>query len=154
MKQRLQLCRSELPVMHARLTLACAMCALLAACSEPAAIGPTALIGTWITEPLDPDPKEKLTLKAQEFSSEVPYTRTEGAYRLEGWNRIVFEPKRLISWERSYESTSVRITEPYPYGSMFDDASYYLNGERLTLHYTTYPADAPVETTRTYVRQH
>lgn len=38
-------------------------------------------------------------------------------------------------------------------GTLFDNATYELSGNRLVLHYTSYPADAPVATTMVLNRQ-
>jgi hypothetical protein len=41
----------------------------------------------------------------------------------------------------------VQVIEPYPYGTLFDGARFEIVAERLTLHYLSYPLDAPVATT-------
>jgi len=70
------------------------------------------------------------------------YQRTEGTYRAEG-NRLIFQAARLVWWDRFYGVASPeRVEEPYPYGTIFDDARYEVLGRQLTLHYTVYPADA------------
>jgi len=80
------------------------------------------------------------------------YQRAEGTYRVEG-ERLIFAAARLVSWDRFYGATSPEsIVEPYPYGSIFDDAHYVLLGSQLSLQYTTYPADAPVPTLLVYTR--
>jgi hypothetical protein len=37
-------------------------------------------------------------------------------------------------------------------GSPFDDCTFEVDGNRLVLHYMSYPADAPVPTVMTLVR--
>ncbi len=59
-------------------------------------------------------------------------------------NRLLFQPTRLISWDRFYGVDSPeRVSEPYPYGAIFDDARYETLGPQLTLRFTVYPANAP-----------
>jgi hypothetical protein len=78
------------------------------------------------------------------------YQRTEGTYAVEG-NRLVFHPFRLVWWDRYYgDQSPEQISEPYPYGTIFDDARYQLKGRQLTLQFTVYPTDAP-ETTAVLV---
>ena len=36
------------------------------------------------------------------------------------------------------------VIELYPYGSLFDSTRFEIMAERLTLHYLSYPLDAPV----------
>jgi len=71
------------------------------------------------------------------------FQRTEGTYQIDG-DRLLFQPVRLISWDRFYGVNSpVQVAEPYPYGSIFDNARFEIQAGTLILHYTVYPADAP-----------
>jgi hypothetical protein len=146
-----RLCSSVLPL------------ALAIACGSPTETQAPSLAGTWVAAPENASPSgsylRSLTFDATgSFSSgfqvygiypgepgdEVSaYQRTEGTYQAEG-NRLVFQAMRLVWWDRYYGVDSQeRTVEPYPYGSIFDDARYELHGRQLTLHYTAYPADAP-----------
>ena len=79
-------------------------------------------------------------------------SRTEGTYRVAG-DRLIFEAKRLIWWDRFYGAQSAEhVEEPYPWGSIFDDARYSVRDDRLTIHFTVYPADAPVPALGEYTR--
>jgi hypothetical protein len=66
----------------------------------------------------------------------------------------VFQPERLVTWDLFFGIDSPeRVQEPYPYTGFYDDAHYTVfNGGGLVLRYLSYPADAAVRTTQTYVR--
>ena len=149
-----------------RLCLSVLPLALAIACSsstEP--VRPT-LEGTWVaaTETASPSGfyQRSLTFDAngsfvsgfrvygiydwQQSDELSAYQRTEGTYVVEG-DRLVFHASRMVSWDRLYgDQSPERVSEPYPYGTIFDDARYELEGRRLTLRFTIYPGDAP-ETT-------
>ena len=146
--------------------------ALTIACASPTESEPSSLDGTWVTAAQNLSPsgwyQRSLTFEATgSFTSEFRsygiyqgqsrdelsgYQRTEGTYRAEG-NRLVFQATRLVAWDRFYGVASpVRVTEPYPYGTIFDDARYEMQGRQLTLHYTIYPADAPEPTVIVFTR--
>lgn len=158
--QLLRLCSSVLPL------------AFTIACASPTESEPLLLDGTWVSAVENASPsgwyRRSLTFEATgSFTSEFRsygiyagqprdelsgYQRTEGTYRAEG-NRLVFQATRLVSWDRFYGVTSPeRVTEPYPYGTIFDDARYEVQGRQLTLHFTTYPADAPEPTAMVFTR--
>ena len=149
------------------LVLACTI-----ACANPTESGQSLLNGTWKTAAENASPTgwytRSLTFEpGGAFTSEFRsygvypgqprdelsgYQRTEGTYRVEA-KRLIFQPVRLVSWDRFYGATSPEtVSEPYPYGSIFDDAHYDLVGPLLSLHYTTYPADAPVPTLLIFTR--
>jgi hypothetical protein len=81
------------------------------------------------------------------------FTRIEGSYRVEG-DRVVFEPTRLVWWDRFYGATSAESVEPYPWGGIFDDARVSVRGNRLVMQYTTYPADRALPTVAEFTRDH
>jgi hypothetical protein len=133
------------------------------ACASPTESGPSSLDGTWVAAVENASPsgwyRRSLTFEANgSFTSEFRsygiypgqprdqlsgYQRTEGTYRAEG-DRLVFQPARLVWWDRFYGVDSPeQVSEPYPYGTIFDDARYERQGPQLTLHFTIYPADAP-----------
>lgn len=136
--------------------------ALTIACASPTESASSSLDGTWVAAAENASPsgwyQRSLTFETSgSFVSEFRsfgiyggqprnelsgYQRTEGTYRTEG-DRLLFHPTRLISWDRFYGVNSpISITEPYPYGTIFDDARYVIQAPLLTLHYTVYPADA------------
>jgi hypothetical protein len=146
--------------------------ALVIACAGPTASRPSVLDGTWIASAENASPsgwyqRSLIFGRAASFTSEFRsygiypgqprdelsgYQRTEGTYEIQG-NAILFHPLRLIEWDRFYGAGSPeQIREPYPYGSIFDDARYELHGLQLTLHYTVYPADAAEPTATIYNR--
>ena len=154
-----------------RSTIISLLSVILAACESSTSPDGSAIAGQWATtrEALSPTGSYQsfLTFDGDAFTSEVrsyglypgqrstdlsAYSRTEGTYRVDG-DRVHFSPLRLVSWDRFYGETSPeRVQSPYPWGSLFDDARFTLRLNRLDLHYTTYPADAPVPTSRTYWR--
>jgi hypothetical protein len=146
--------------------------AAITACADPTSLGPSTLHGTWISarETLSSRGAYETELEftaAGRFRAEVrnyllypnqreplsSYERTEGTYRVTG-DTLVFEPQRLTWWDRFYgDNSPVHVEEPYPYTSLFDGARFVVQSEQLTLRYTSYPADAPVETTAFYARR-
>ena len=80
-------------------------------------------------------------------------SRTEGTFRVAG-DRLIFDAKRLVWWDRFHGARSAeQVEEPYPWGTIFDDARYSVRGDRLTIHFTVYPADAPVPAVGEYTRE-
>jgi hypothetical protein len=156
-------------IRHAR-TLAFAALSLTA-CESSTSPEASALEGRWATdrEALSPAGSYQsfLTFDGTAFAFDVrsfgvysgqgsnelsAYSRTEGTFRIEG-DRLHFAPTRLVTWDRFYGADSPeRVESPYPLGSIFDDARFTVRITELTLRYLTYPADAPVETTRTFWR--
>jgi hypothetical protein len=133
------------------------------ACASPTEFGPASLDGSWVAAVENASPRgwyqRSLTFETNgSFISEFRsygiyggqprnelsgYQRTEGTYQTDG-DRLVFQPTKLVSWDRFYGANSPeRVTEPYPYPSIFDDARYEARRLRLTLRFTIYPADAP-----------
>ena len=127
---------------------------------------PTLLNGTWVADTETASPsgwyQRSLTFDTngtfvsgfriygvydwQQADDLSAYQRAEGTYDIQG-DRLVFHPARLVWWDRYYgDQSPEQISEPYPYGTIFDDARFSLKGTQLTLRFTIYPADAP-ETT-------
>jgi hypothetical protein len=149
--QLFRLCSSVLPL------------AFTIACASPTESIPSSLDGTWVAAAENASPsgsyQRSLTFGATgSFTSEFRsygiyqgqprdelsgYQRTEGTYGVEG-NRLVFHAARLVWWDRFYGVASPeRVSEPYPYGTIFDDARFEMQARQLTLHFTVYPLDAP-----------
>ena len=88
----------------------------------------------------------------QESDALSAFSRVEGRFRRDG-GRLFFEPERLVWWDSFYGTRSpAHVEEPYPWGGLFDDATYVVRGNELTLHFTVYPADAPEPATARYRR--
>lgn len=80
------------------------------------------------------------------------YTRIIGTFAVAG-DQLSFEPESLITWDSFYGADSPEMVQtPYPYGSLYDDARFRIDGETLTLDFTTYPADAPEPTRQVFQR--
>jgi hypothetical protein len=145
---------------------------ILAACETSTSLDGSVVAGRWATEREGLSPSGSyqsfLTFDDAAFTAEVrsygvyegqrpndlsAYARTEGTFRIEG-DRLHFSPTRLITWDHFYGPTSPeRVESPYPWGSIFDDARFTVRLNQLTLHYITYPAYAPVATSRSYLRE-
>jgi hypothetical protein len=162
---------SEIP-MHLRSFSIVAFAVALAVACDSATSPESALAGRWATEREGLSPagsyQSFLAFDGAAFTFEVrsygllhgqrpndlsAYSRTEGTFRVEG-DRLHFLPSRLVTWDGFYGASSPeRVESPYPWGSLFDDARFSIRLTRLTLRYLSYPADAPVETTRTFLRE-
>jgi hypothetical protein len=133
---------------------------LLAACStEPSGD----LVGTWSSAPEDLQPSGHyqvlLSFTAQGgFEQQVQnyglypgqdpnqlsaYTKIRGTYRTEG-DRLIVDADRQIWWDPTFYGPDEQEAEDS--STLFDQGRFSLDGDRLVLHYTTYPADAPVPT--------
>jgi len=75
------------------------------------------------------------------------YFRIEGSYRVDS-GKLILSPRRSVTWDRFYGASSPeRVEEVSGNSGYFDNAMYSVRRGVLTLHYTSYPADAPVATT-------
>ena len=157
---------------------AIALSAFASGCGESAAgpavtVATTDLVGRWIgpRNPLAPEAWHQSTLTFtidgrftvenrthgvyEGESAEVlsAISRIEGTFRIAG-DRLIFEPQRLVWWDRFYGARSPEhVDEPYPWGTIFDDAHYSVAGDHLTMSYTVYPADAPVPAVGEFTRE-
>ena len=157
--------------MRARSSLLVLLCALLASCSalvDPVSGG---FVGDWATEreALSPTGSHEnlLSLGADgRFVAESRMygaypgqpagqlsasSRTEGSYRAED-GRLHFQPETLTTFDTFEGRAKTTVHRPYPYGGVYEGAEFDVDGDRLTLTYLTYPADAPVKTRRTFRR--
>lgn len=153
-----------------RLTAGVALMAGCAAPTEPRLLPVASHHGDWSVAPIALGPTERLsrslalradgTFTAQSLlfgtyegqrPTDLSAVHTiEGTYSVDG-DRAHFRARRLIIWDLASGAKSKPRTQEYS-GSIFDDARFTLDGDLLTLTYTTYTADAPVETTTLYVR--
>jgi hypothetical protein len=142
--------------------------ALLLACAGPTSPpSDRELLGRWATPREDLSPsgwhQYRLTFDARgRFTREhlsfgvysgerddelSSYYREGGTYRTDG-DRLILKPRREFSRVGDAVRFSLgRVTWPD------DDMRYEVTGDQLTLRYLTFPADAPVPTTKVYFRQ-
>lgn len=157
--------------MSARPSLLALLCALTAACSPLTEAVSGGLVGDWATqrEALSPAGahEDLLSLGADgRFVAESraygaypgqsadrlsASSRTEGRYRAED-GRLRFEPVSLTVYDTFGGRAETTVHAPYPYGGVYERARFDVDGDRLTLTYVTYPADAPETTRRTFRR--
>ncbi|MDB4914458.1 MAG: hypothetical protein JWM95_2102 [Gemmatimonadetes bacterium] len=79
------------------------------------------------------------------------YATTEGTYTVRG-DSLFMRAVTNRSWDRDFYGGAVIVTQVNNVDIHGDGARYEFVGERLTLHYLSYPADAPVETAETFFR--
>jgi hypothetical protein len=140
---------------------------LLTACRKES-VQPPALLGTW-TESFNGSPQghfvNQLTFNADHtFSWKVNNYGAypgQGATELSAWtefrgkvvqqeNTLVFTSRETTWWDKFYpgmEPKTEKTSQP-----LFDDCSFTRSGKRLELVYTSYPADAPVSTRKTFYK--
>lgn len=79
------------------------------------------------------------------------YSRTTGMFRITAESLLV-RSQVLVSWDQFYGADSPAQIITYDSTSVVWRSHYSLEADHLTLQYLSYPADAPVPTTATYVR--
>lgn len=141
---------------------------LLAACRKES-VRPPALLGTW-TESVEGSAGgrfvNQLTFNADhtfawKVSSYGSYPG-QGANELSAWsefrgkvvqreNTLVFTTEESTYWDKFYPGMEPKTEKTTQ--RLFDDCSFTQSGRRLELVYTTYPADAPVSTRKTFYKQ-
>lgn len=157
--------------MRAPALLFAPLLALLTACSPPTGPRAAGLAGDWTTEreALRPGGSRESRLSlagdgrfvsesraygvypgqaAEQLSST---SRVAGGYRADG-DRLLFRAESLTTYDTFGGREETRVQDPYPYGAVYEGATFRVEGDRLTLTYTTYPADAPVRTSRQFRR--
>ena len=86
---------------------------------------------------------------ADELSS---YSRLQGTYETNGAS-LDLTPRRVVTWDRFYGVNSrERREDPSWYADIFDQATFKVEGDELTIDLVTYPADAPEPARVTYFR--
>ncbi|MEP6731829.1 MAG: hypothetical protein ABJE10_14375 [bacterium] len=153
------------------LVLACS----LAACSDATGPADAGLIGNW-TSPaystganssykslLSLRPDQSYTLEARNYVSASAqakdeassYTRFEGTYVVRN-DSLFTHPVRIVSWDSfNGPSSPVVVTvDPVIAKAYADGMRFDVSQETLTLYFLSYPADAPVETSASYLRVH
>jgi len=151
-----------------------ALASAVLACSDSTAPQPlaTELLGRWSTTPSPLQPSGTIQFHltftsnfrftaesrsygvyADQSAGELSgYTRTTGSYRTDG-ARLILTPDSLITWDRFYGATSPEMVQTPYGGALYDKAQFTVDGDRLTLSYTIYPADAPEPATQQFQRQ-
>jgi hypothetical protein len=149
--------------------LAPILLAFTCGCSEPTPSDD--IVGGWIAATRDLDPtgydQSRLSFSPSgKFSWVVntyglypgqardeltDYTRIEGRYEVSN-GRLVMTTERSVTWDRFYGAHSPEVVEDPYVITLFDQARYSIGGNRLTLDYLSYPADAPVSTRQEFVR--
>jgi len=145
---------------------------LLSACSSyddmELGFAKSDIVGVWADSTLA-QPKGKLVhlLTFSENGVFVSRSESYGIYdgqdvnTLSGWSESVgnyvvsegkmfFISRQVSGWDSFSENAAVTTQKNDQ--EIFEDCSYVLNKDTLTLEYTTYPADAPVRTERKYIR--
>lgn len=141
-------------------------------CTSSTAPEAEVILGRWATEreALSPSGSVQYHLvlgRDQRFSSETrmygvyakqapaalsAFLRHEGHFHVEGTN-IVFQPETRISWDSFYGVAEPTVEKLSSSHTLYDGATFEVRqNRRLTLHYLTYPLDAPVPTQKTFWR--
>lgn len=79
------------------------------------------------------------------------FHRVHGDFRVEG-GRLWTRERERETWDSFYGNTSPVQRETVPAPTFVDAYGVTLSGDRLTLDYVTYPADAPEPTRMVYHR--
>jgi hypothetical protein len=144
---------------------------LLAGCDPATSPSESPVAGRWAStrDALNPTGSYQgfLTFEGASYAAEVrnyglypgqrsddlsAYSRIEGTFRVDG-DSLRFSPKRLITWDRFYGADSpVHVEDLAGQAAQSSAAHFSRDVHRLTLRYFSYPADAPVATSRTYWR--
>ncbi len=82
------------------------------------------------------------------------YVTTEGTFSLRA-DSIFMRPVTDRSWDRDFNGGAVTVT-PVSSSGVYGQsgARFEVSSETLVLHFLTYPADAPVETSESLARLH
>ena len=151
------------------MSVACLACVVIAAaCSESTAPN-SPLEGSWITPRENLQPRGSMTLSLSFSGSEFrfrvntygvyggdspgmlsSYTDISGTYQIDG-DKLVLTANRVATWDSFYGRQSPERVEQVNL-IVFEQARFRIVGGMLILDYITYPADAPVPTTRAFTR--
>lgn len=145
---------------HHRLFAAAGLIVVCAACSDPASVVADELIGSWIvTEPHQPQGSVQRILSFRSDGEMVfgvyfygtytastrlsAYSETKGQFQATG-DRLDIAARTITIWDSFYDDPGPTTTS-YG-GSLFDDCTFEIVGDQLTLRYLSYPLDAPEQT--------
>ena len=144
---------------------------VFAACEPTTRPPDSPLSGRWATslDALKPQGSYRtfLTFEGTAFVSEVrnyglyagqqptdlsAYSRLEGTFLVEG-DSLQLLATHLVTWDPTFgPNPPERVDIVTPQGVRAGRTHFSIEGDRLTLRYFSYPADAPVPTSRTYWR--
>jgi len=78
------------------------------------------------------------------------YSIMSGTYKVDG-DRLQTNITHTVVWDRFYGANSPETVQTVNI-TLFDQTHFRIVGPMLTLNYVSYPADAPVSTTKTFIR--
>ena len=78
------------------------------------------------------------------------YSIMSGTYKVNG-DQLQTNITRIAVWDRFYGANSPETVHTVN-TTVFDQTHFRIVGPMLTLDYVSYPADAPVPTTKTFIR--
>ncbi len=112
------------------------------------------LVGSWTESPIEAqysrtlyfDADGSFTLHSNSFGSSPSGTTLNGTYSVNG-NQLTINVTEEISRSVGFPPTNTKINY-----SLLDKATFSVAGNKLTLNYVSYPADAPVATTMVLIR--
>lgn len=112
------------------------------------------LVGSWTESPIQAQYNRtfyfaedgSFTLHSNYFGSSPSGTTLNGTYSING-NQLSINVTEEISNSKDFPPTHTKINY-----SLLDKATFSVAGNKLTLNYISYPADAPVETTMVLIR--
>ena len=78
------------------------------------------------------------------------YSIMSGTYKVEG-DQLQTNITHTVVWDRFYGANSPETVQTVN-TTVFDQTHFRIVGPMLTLDYVSYPADAPVPTTKTFIR--
>jgi hypothetical protein len=141
-----------------------------AACDPATSPADSAVEGRWASarEALNPNGSYQtfLTFDGAAYASEVrnyglyagqqpndlsAYSRTEGTFLVDG-DSLQFVATHLVTWDGFFGPNPPERVAINPQGGQSSRAHFSIDRNRLTLRYFSYPADAPVATSRSYWR--
>jgi hypothetical protein len=78
------------------------------------------------------------------------YSIMSGTYKVEG-DQLQINITHTVVWDRFYGANSPETVQTVNI-TVFDQTHFRIVGPMLTLDYVSYPADAPVPTTKSFIR--
>lgn len=129
--------------------------ALAVACKKDKGINKAReLTGSWTQTPLDAQLQRTIffgadgSLIIHDHFSGNPVTgfTSKGTYRVEGDQLILFITERITKTP-GFAPVVTNVNQV-----LFDKATFSISGNKLIINYTSYPADGPVPTSLTFVR--
>jgi hypothetical protein len=152
--------------MRSVMSVSCVALLLAAACSKNTAPNRSSIVGSWVSAREDLQPRGSMqtylafsqdgTFKYEVYSygayggnDLAAYIRISGTYYVNG-DRVGMTANRTATWDSFYGASSPERVEQVT-RSVFDQAKFRITWPTLTLDYITYPADALVATTQSFM---